>query len=86
MYYYHGSKTKFDTFDFTYSKNDIKVIHLTPHLEYAKSFAIKDNDIGYIYVVSVKGYDDIIYHEYMNNVCFASLDNIKIVEMIEVKK
>lgn len=84
MYYYHGSKAKFDTFDFAYSKNNR--IHLTPHLEYAKSFAIKDNDIGYIYVVSVKGYDDITYHEYMNNVCFASLDNIKIVEIIELKK
>lgn len=74
MVYYHGSNVKFQEFDL--SKGGGRLC-LTPHLEYAKHFG------RWIYVVSVEGCEDVEWREWMNNITFASLDKIKIIDIIE---
>ena len=85
MNYYHGSPFKFDKFDFSKSKSPQKTMHITPHLEYAKQFAINENGKGYVYTIIIKSEDpNIEYNQYMSNVSFRSDFDLEIINIEEV--
>lgn len=94
MNYYHGSDKLFDKFDERFfntgmGSSSCKVVHLTPHKEYAKNCAktLKERNgskVGYVYEVSVKGQEDLIYNENMSNICLTYDSDIMIVSVEEV--
>ena len=63
------------------------VIHLTPHKEYAKHFALKDGATeGWIYTIEVEGQEDIEYHEGAQNISTRNIDGLKILDTEKVVK
>lgn len=83
MNYFHGSGQLFSQFDREKSKDIIKCVHLTPHKEYALSFAISnriDNNPGYVYEVEVEG-DNSNYSETGQTIRFADLTRLKIISV-----
>lgn len=81
MNYYHGSPIFFKEFD----KNVQPLIHLTPHIDYAMNFALKDDvDYGYLYEISVEGYEDKEYNEGMVNMTIQS--DSPIIKIVDIKR
>ncbi len=79
MYYYHGSDKLFTEFDVKFSEDVVKVMHLTPHRQYATHFAKP-----YLYTVLIEGFENIEYRESMSNVSFTSCEKLTIIDVCEI--
>ena len=80
MLYYHGSPKLFKEFDVEKASKDLKVIHFSPHINYAKVFAVKQTGRGWLYTVNIKGQENLKYSPFMQNVCIKDLSIVKILK------
>lgn len=90
MLYYHGSDQKFDEFDISKAGTGLgssaKVIHLTPHKEYAIDCIkrLGRGNKGYLYTVQVIGQEETKLSITAQNICFGSNKGLVILEREEV--